>query len=155
MQLLYLYFQLLNFTLYTVTLNAAGQFTLSTVNVSAESVDGPTPAARVTWSTTVPPECVVSVRVEFRTSRTGPVVATNTTTNTSQTAVIQTGLQCTTNYYITVVVTGATSTVSSRPVQVLVGGKRLCTYTNDKLHLCYKITSCMWCAPSWKAKRLS
>ena len=89
-------------------------------------MDGPTPAARVTWSTTVPPECVASVRVEFRTgSQSGPVVATYTTTNASQTEIIQTDLQCTTNYYITVVVTGQLSdgsrlTQSSR--QVVVGG---------------------------------
>ena len=112
-------------------MNAAAQFTLSTVTASAESVDGPTPAARVTWSTTVPPQCVGSVRVEFRIGlRSGPVVATYTTTNASQTEVIQTGLQCATNYYITVVVTGATSdivrpTVISRPVQVFVGGKEI------------------------------
>ena len=87
-----------------------------------------TPAARVTWNTTVPPECVASVRVDFRTSSNmGPVVATNTTTNTSQTEVIQ-SLQCG-SYYITVVVTGATSdgihaTLNSRPVQVVVGGKK-------------------------------
>ena len=94
-------------------------------------MDGSTPAVRVTWSTTVPPECVTSVRVDFRTSSRGAVVATNTTTNTSQSELIQTGLQCTTNYYIAVVVTGATSdgvrlTRSSRQVQVLVGGKKLC-----------------------------
>ena len=108
----------------------AAQFSSSTVTASAENVDGPTPAARVNWNTTAPPQCVTSVRVEFRTSTVGPVVATNTTTNTSQTEVIQTGLQCTTNYYITVVVTGATSdgvqvTVNSRQVQVLVGGKEI------------------------------
>ena len=89
-------------------------------------MDGSTPAARVTWNTTVPPECVTSVRVEFRTSGLGPVVATYTTTNTSQTEVIQTGLQCGTNYYINVVVTGVTSdgvrpTASSRQVQILKG----------------------------------
>ena len=48
-------------------MHAAAQFGLSTVTVSAESVDGPVPAARVTWNTTVPPECVASVWVEFRT----------------------------------------------------------------------------------------
>ena len=104
------------------------QFSQSTVTVSAESVDGPTPAVRVTWSTTAPPQCVTSVRVDFRTSSRGPVVATYTTTNTSQTEIIQTDLQCGTQYYISVVVTGQTSdgsrpTQSSRPVQVLVGGK--------------------------------
>ena len=108
---------------------AAGQFLLSTVTMSAESVvHGSTPAARVTWSTTEPPECVTSVRVEFRTSSRGPAVATYTTTNSSQTEVIQTGLQCNTYYYITVVVTGKTSdgiptALSSRQVQVFVGGK--------------------------------
>ena len=111
-------------------MHAAFQFTLSNVTVSAESVDGPTPAARVTWNTTVPPECVTSVRVEFRTSSRGSVVAINTTTNTSQNAVIQTGLQCATNYYIRVVVTvitsdGIRSTVSSSSVRVLIGGKEI------------------------------
>ena len=62
---------------------AAAQFLLSTVTVSAESVDAPTPAVRVTWSTTIPPRCVASVRVEFRTgSHAGPVVTTYTTNNT-------------------------------------------------------------------------
>ena len=119
----------------TVTVNAAGQFSLSTVTVSAESVDGPTPAVRVTWNTTAPPECVASVRVNFRTSSLGPVVATYTTTNTSQTEIIQTGLQCATNYYITVAVTGKTSahdglhfTRSSRQVQVFIGGKKKIVY---------------------------
>ena len=89
-------------------------------------MDGPTPAVRVTWSTTVPPQCVASVRVDFRTSIRGSVVATYTTTNTSQTEVIQTGLQCGTYYYISVVVTGELSggirpTASSRPVQILTG----------------------------------
>ena len=89
---------------------AAAQFGLSTVNVGAKSVNGSTPAVRVTWSTTAPPECVSSVTVEFRTgSQSGPVVTTNTTNDTSQTEVIQIGLQCATNYYIRVVVTGATS----------------------------------------------
>ena len=88
---------------------AAAQFGLSTVNVSAKSVNGSTPAARVTWNTTISPQCVTSVRVEFRTSSRGPVVATNTTNDTSQTEIIQTGLQCITDYYIRVVVTGVTS----------------------------------------------
>ena len=109
-------------------MHAATQFSSHTVTVSAESVSHSTPAARVTWSTTAPSECVTSVMVEFRTSAQGDVLASNTTTNTSQTEVIQTGLQCGTNYYITVVVTGANSngirlTVNSRQVQVLVGGK--------------------------------
>ena len=116
--------------------HAVTHFHFFTVNtVSAESVGGSTPGARVTWSTTLPPECVASVRVEFRNSNVGPVVASNTTTNTSQTEIIQTGLQCATNYYIRVVVTGEvrppafgmTVTVMLSPrhadVQVLVGGK--------------------------------
>ena len=95
--------------------------------MNAEGVDHLTPAVRVTWSTTIPPQCVTSVRVDFRTSSMGPVVANYTTTNTSQTEVIQTGLQCTTYYYIRAVVTGKISdgshpTLSSR--QVFVGGKR-------------------------------
>jgi len=110
-------------------MHADVEFADLTVTVSAERVDGSTPGARVTWSTTVPPECVASVRVEFRTSMiTGsPVVRSYTTTNTSQTEVIQTGLQCATTYYIRVVVTGvpslgALNTVASNPVQVPVGG---------------------------------
>ena len=112
-------------------MHAALQFTLSfTVTVSAESVDGPTLAARVTWSTTVPPQCVAAVRIEFRNNSLRDVVAAYTTTNTSGTAVIQTDLRCATNYYITVVVTGAVSngvhvTVNSRLVQVFVGGKEI------------------------------
>ena len=74
----------------------AADFSLHTVTVSAESVDGSTPGARVTWSTTVPPECVASVTVEFRISISGSVVRSYTTTSTSQTEVIQTG--CPTTY---------------------------------------------------------
>ena len=111
-------------------MHAAVQFGLSTITVNAESVNGSTPAARVTWSTTIPPECVTSVTVEFRTDRLGEVVANYTSTNTSQTEVHQTGLQCGTYYYIRVVVTGETSggehvTQSSNQVQVLVGGKEI------------------------------
>ena len=94
--------------------------------MNAESVDGPTPTVRVTWSTTIPPGCVASVRVEFRTSSRGPVVATYTTNSTSQIEFIQTDLRCATSYYIRAVVTGQTSddlnpTRSSR--QVVVEGK--------------------------------
>ena len=103
------------------------QFHRRTVNVSAECVGGSTPGVRVNWNTTLPPDCVTSVRVEFRNSSRGPVVATYTTTNTSQTEVIQTGLQCGTNYYIRVVVTGdpgGTLMLSPRheDVEVLVEG---------------------------------
>ena len=105
----------------------ATEFPSYNVTVNAESVDGSIPAARVTWSTTIPPECVASVRVDFRTSVRGPVEATNTTNSTSQTEFIQTDLHCATNYYITVVVTGQPGgthvTLSSRPVQELIGGK--------------------------------
>ena len=113
---------------------AVTQFHFFTVTASAESVGRSTSGARVTWNTTLPPECVTSVRVEFRTSSHGPVVASNTTTNTSQTEVIQTGLQCATNYYIRVVVTGELRPPGGMPtthmmsprhsdVQVIVGGK--------------------------------
>ena len=122
--------------LFDTFIHAVVQFHSSTVSMSAESVDGSTPGVRVTWNTTVPPECVASVRVEFRTSSWGgPVVVTYTTTNTSQTEIIQTGLQCGTNYYIRVIVTGeprppsGTQMLSPRHpnVQVLVGGKeRVC-----------------------------
>ena len=99
--------------------------------MNAESVNGPTPAARVTWNTTVPPQCVASVRVEFRTQSIGSAATTNTTNNASQIEVIQTDLQCATNYYITVVVTGTVvvdgihSTLNSRKVQVFVGGNKI------------------------------
>ena len=115
-------------------MHAVTQFHFFTVTVSAESVGDPTPGVRVTWNTKVPPECVTSVRVEFKTSSPGPVVATYTTTNTSQTEVIQTGLQCGTSYYIRVEVTGELRLPGGMPatpklspthsdVQVLVGGK--------------------------------
>ena len=130
MMRLLIYLPGVNFT------HTAAQFSLSTVIVSAESVDDSTPGVRVTWCTTVPPDCVTFVRVEFRTSRFGPVVATYTTTNTSQTEVIQTGLQCGANYYTRVVVTGELRLQGGVPatpmlspihpdVQVLVGGKSL------------------------------
>ena len=104
---------------------AAVSFARQSVTVSAERVDGSTPGARVTWSTTVPPECVASVTVDFRTSSSGSVVRSYTTTNTSETEVIQTGLQCGTTYYIRVVVTGIASrgALSRNPVPVRVGGK--------------------------------
>ena len=70
-----------------------------TVTVRAESVGGSTPGVRVTWNTTVPPECVTSARVEFRTASHGFAVATYT----QLPQIIQTGLRCSTNYYIRVV----------------------------------------------------
>ena len=56
--------------------HAVSQFHSSIVSVSAESVGGSTPGVRVTWNTTVPPECVTSARVEFRTASHGFAVAT-------------------------------------------------------------------------------
>ena len=104
-------------------MHAAAVYSVRTVAVSAVSAvraDGTTPGVRVTWSTTVPPGCVASVTVEFRSSSSGSVWRSYTTTNTSETEVIQTGLQCDTSYDIRVVVTGVASlgTVSSSPVQV-------------------------------------
>ena len=112
-------------------MHAAVQFHNRYVTVSAERVVGSTPGVRVTWNTTLPPECVTSVRVELRRSSQGPVLASSTITNTSQTEVIQIGLQCATNYYTRVVITGklrppgGTQMLSPRhsDVQVLVGGK--------------------------------
>ena len=109
------------------TTHTAIQFSLSTVTVSAESVvEGLTPAARVSWRTTIPPQCIAFVKVEFRTSSRGPVVANYITTNSSQSEVIKNGLQCTTYYYIRVIVTGEASgirvTLSSRQVHLWIGG---------------------------------
>ena len=115
---------------FCIITHTAGQFSLSTVTVNAANVRGfSTPAARVTWSTTIPPQCVASVTVDFRTSSWGPVVATYTTNSTSQTEIIQTGFQCAI-YYITVVfarksLNNIHATLSSRQVQVAVGGKNI------------------------------
>ena len=120
-------------------MRAVTEFHRRIVNASAESVDGSTPGVRVIWNTTIPPGCVTSVRVEFRTNGPrGPVAANYTTTNTSQTEVIQTGLQCGTNYYISVVVTGEIRSSGGMPatpllrlgkdhniVQVVAGGKEI------------------------------
>ena len=112
--------------------------------MSAEKEDGSTPGVRVTWNTTVPPECVASVTVEFRTSISGNVVRSYTTTNTSETEVIQTGLQCAATYYIRMVLTGVSSLgtliMSSSQMQVVVGGKVTaciaCSYCDQILSLC-------------------
>ena len=82
---------------------------------------------------------MTSVRVEFRTNNLGPVVANYTTTNTSQTDVIQTGLQCRTNYYVRMVVTGdvrpsggepaTPMLISKSDVQIFVGGKEIVCMT--------------------------
>ena len=99
----------------------------------AESVGGSNPGARVTWSTTLPPECVTSVGVNFRTTPNGRLAATNSTTNASQTEIIQTGLQCGTNYYIKVLVSGKPiyqgdpidQFLPSNQVRVFIGGKEI------------------------------
>ena len=106
----------------------AADFSLHTITVNAEREDDSTPGARVTWNTTVPSECVASVRVEYRTSSDGSVVRSYTTTNTSETKVnvnVQTGLQCATYYNIRVGVTGVPSLgiLNSSQAQVLVGGE--------------------------------
>ena len=91
-----------------------------------------TPAVRVTWSTTVPPECVASVKVEFRSSPDGFVVIRYTTTNTSGTQVIQSPLQCGTEYYVRVIVSGVQRLggVQQQSIQkrVVVGGKENCVF---------------------------
>ena len=61
---------------------AAFQFLSYTVTLSAESVNDSTPGVRVTWRTTVPPECVTSVRIVLRRGAIRPVVRSYTTTNT-------------------------------------------------------------------------
>ena len=102
----------------------------STTTASAESLDGSTPGVRVTWNTTAPLECVISVRVEFRNESYGSVVATYNTTNASETEIVQTDLQCATEYYISVVLIaelywrgyGVPFTLRSGQVQVIVGG---------------------------------
>ena len=86
-----------------------------------------TPAVRVTWSTTAPPECVASVTVEIRSSPVGFVVTSYTTTNTSGTQVIQSSLKCGTDYYVRVFVIGVQKLggVQQQSIQkrVVVGGK--------------------------------
>ena len=114
--------------LQNLRLHTGAQFSSSIVTVRAESVGGSTPGVRVTWNTTVPPECVTSVAVNFR-NKSRVLVATDTTTNTSQTEFIQTGLQCATVYTITVVIAGETRdlgySLQFGTVQILVGGKQL------------------------------
>ena len=103
------------------------------VTVRTENMNSSTHVARVMWRTAVPPECVTSVSVEFRTSSRGPVVATYSTTNRSQTELIQTGLQHARIYYINVILTGdipdsVRPTLRSRQEEVCIGGKHLvCT----------------------------
>ena len=87
----------------------------------------------MTWSTTAPPECVASVTVEFRTSSRGPVVTTYTTTNTSDTQVIQSQLQCATEYYVRAFVIAESQRLGGVHLQsiqkrVVVGGKENCVH---------------------------
>ena len=93
-------------------------------------MNGSTPGVRVTWSTTTPPECVTSVRIVFRRSTRGAVVTSYTTTNTSGTQVIQSPLQCATDYYVRVFVTGVQRLgglqLQSIQERVVVGGKIVC-----------------------------
>ena len=113
--------------------HADAQFLSSYLTVRAENVNGTTSGVRVTWSTTIPPECVIAVVVNFRTTPSERLAAAYTTTNTSQTEVIQTGLKCGTNYYITVLVRGKPryqgvpidQFLSSNQVQVSIGGKEI------------------------------
>ena len=96
----------------------------ATVTMNAASVSGSTPGVRVIWSTTVPPECVASVRVKFKLSERGNLSSTYNTANISETEVIQTGLQCATQYYIRVVVDSSSQKGAwkSPQVELLVGG---------------------------------
>ena len=99
----------------------------------AESVGASTPGARVTWNTTIPPECVTSVRVNFRTIPNRVLAAANTITNISQTEIIQTGLRCGASYYVRVIVSGEPTHkgvpleqfLSSNQVQVSIGGREI------------------------------
>jgi len=117
-------------TTFTI-MHTAANFSLRIVTMRAERGDSSTPGARVSWNTTVPPECVASVTVEFRPSSSGSVARSYTTTNKSETEVIQTGLQCGTNYFIRVTVSGASSlgNLSSNRVEVLVGGMSISSCT--------------------------
>ena len=100
--------------------------------MTAESENGSTPGVRVTWSTTAPPECVASVRVDFRPSELGSVVTSYTTTNTSGTQVIQSSLQCATEYYVRVFAIAVSRLggihLQSIQERVAVGGKENCVH---------------------------
>ena len=105
---------------------AAFNFASYPVTLSAENVNESTPAVRVTWRTAVPPECVASVRVVFKRSGRGSVTS-YTTTNTSGTQVIQSPLQCATEYNVQVFVAAVQRLggLQKRSMQkrVVVGGK--------------------------------
>jgi len=116
---------------------------LHAFTVRAERVEGSTPSARVTWSTTVP-ECVAqSITVEFSYSSRRDIWSSYTTTNASETAftvltgTVQTGLQCAAYYYVRVIVTGVFSlgTLSSRQVPVIVGGEVMHSMCNNVMNI--------------------
>ena len=116
-----------------IFMHTESQYLSFIVTARAESVGGSTPGVRVTWNTTVPTQCVTSVTVNFRAAANGVLVATNTTTNMSQTEIIQTGLRCGTSYYIRAIVVGepryqgvsVEQVLISTQVQVLIGGKEI------------------------------
>ena len=85
----------------------------------------------MTWRTAVPPECVTSVRVVFRRRGVGSVTS-YTTTNTSGTQVIQSPLQCATEYYVQVLVAAVQRLggvqLQSMQKRVVVGGKENCVH---------------------------
>ena len=101
--------------------------------MSAESTNDSTPGVRVTWSTRAPPECVAFVRVDFRRDSHGSVVTSYTTNNTSGTQVIQSPLQCATEYSVRVLVIAESQRLGgiqlqSIQKQVVVGGKENCVH---------------------------
>lgn len=109
-----------------ISTHAGADFSTHFPTVNAERENGSTPRVRVTWSTTAPPECVASVKVESR-SNSSTSVARSYTANTSETEVILNGFQCGTNYYFRVVVTGVSQLRTvDRTVQVIIEGKSHC-----------------------------
>ena len=95
-------------------------------------MSGSTPGVRVTWRTTAPPECVVSVEVVFRHGTHGSEVTSYTTTNTSGTQVIQSPLECATEYYVRVFAIAVSRLggvhLPSIQERVVVGGKENCVH---------------------------
>ena len=63
------------FVIFTVTYYLPNILVFTVTVTGAENVNG---SARVTWSTTIPPDYVTSVRVDFRTSNHGTVVENTT-----------------------------------------------------------------------------
>ena len=73
------------------------------------------------------------MRVEFRPSKLGAVLTTYTSTNTSGTQVIQSPLQCATEYYIRVFVIAESQRLAGIQLQSIqkrvdVGGKENCVH---------------------------